>query len=655
MAGKVLSFFAVLAVCSGAVEARAQGAVPSCTMDSTTGTVTCLLPANSWWVDLRDVVSAAQKLNKYIEGRSAMTITAFGGAGAKGKGVGISAGGERGAGGSARLVTTLEDYERVLGQTTAFYYLGREGEDNHSGGKGGSSTIFARNDVAVVPATTTNVLLLAGGGGGGGGAAALYAGHKGGDGGKVSSDPGTANTAAGGDGHDGNGSGGGGKGGAFGSGGEGGSKGSGTDGKSGGPGKNGVGGQGGPVHISNGPSTATGWLNSGEVPKGIGTAGMGGEGQVRCDGCGEGGGGGGGYGGGGGGGGGGINIQAPWSAVTAGGGGGGGASYAVASTTSASTTATNPGHNGSVVFMLEEVCAGSESRGEAVAQKLLDDFIPLFNQTWPAIAVAENLDPYKNVYDGPVNIGCGSSGIGNGACETLTLGTFPICKNFYADVDLSEIDGLSHLAITSLKLTSTNQRIGTTCPYDTDAVKDTSFRCSLYGGSNADVKLTAPATATVSSIHLKIDCAATDEGGGPETMPLWSGNATCKSSSGTASGKVAYCAGFCSREAGVASLVALQASDLDMKLKPKCDVHTTSVDYEPITDVLDEVLDAVVNGMSDKIIKAATPAVTSALNDVVKDVLPLPATCSAEGARRSTGTCQQPPGSHRRSNPPSVR
>jgi hypothetical protein len=639
MPGKARLVVAVLAVCAGA--ARAGAADLACTMDATTGRVTCTLSTRTSWVDLQYVVNTANALNKYIDSRSPMIITAFGGAGAKGDGNMYASGGDLGEGGSARLATTLDDLKAILGSTTIYYYLGAQGEGNHPGGKGGASTLVAREDL-VHTATTTNVLLLAGGGGGGGAAGGFYAGHAGGDGGRVTSTVGTANTAAGKNGNSGSGSGGGGEGGALSSGGKGGKAGSGADAKAGGDGKNGVGGQGGPVHISDGASTSTGWINGdGTVPAGIGTSGMGGEGQVRCDGCGEGGGGGGGYGGGGGGGGGGYSILLGVYSTTAGGGGGGGASYAVASTVDSSTTAKNPGHDGSVVIILEEVCAGTEGRGEKIAQELLDDFVPVFNQDWPTIAVAEGLDPYMDVYDKPVNIGCNTYGIGDLTCPLVVGVAYPACKNFYANVDVSEIDGLSHLAITSLELESTNQQVGTSCPYDSKAVENTSFRCSLYGNSGANVKLTAPAKVVVSSIQLMIECT---DGVLSTTAQLWAGKATCKSTSGTASGKVAYCSGICSKDAGVSSLVALQASDLKMKLDPKCDPTTTSVDYPPINDTLDAILGAVMDGASSAMVDAVSPAITSALNTLVKDVLPLPATCEKEtGGRKGWAASLAPP------------
>jgi hypothetical protein len=611
---------AALALYAGASRATAASSA-SCSVDSSTGVVTCTLPSSASSIDLKAVVTDAHALNEHIDATSPIIITAFGGAGAKGNDNSSKSGGGAGAGGSARMVTTLVDFLEAHDTPMLYYYLGAQGADNHPGGKGGSATIISIADLSSTAATTTNVLLIGGGGGGGGSAEPLYSGHGGGSGGKASSEIDAAATVSGASGGSGNGSGGGGAGGSSGSGGSGGSGGDGIDAKAGTSGDDGLGGQGGPVHISDGPSTSTGWLNVTDVPSGIGTNGKGGEGEVRCSGCGEGGGGGGGYGGGGGGGGGGDTF--------AGGGGGGGGSYAAASTAYSTTTASNSGDDGSVVILLEEVCTGTEGRGETIAQDLLDDFIAPFNKAWPLIAKDEKLDPFNDVYDGKVDLGCGPDHVADTLCAALTDGIYPVCSEVYAEVDVSQIDGLSNLEITSLTLETANELIGTSCPYDSNAVDDTSFRCSISGTSTADVKLTAQAKAVVSSIKLKVKCS--DPILGDVTDDLWTGNATCTSSGGTASAEVDYCGGVCSRDSGLSSLVALEASDLKMKLTNiDCDITTTDIIYAPIEPYLDEILSDTADLLGSTIESALAPSVTSALNDVVKEVLPLPDDCSAQ-------------------------
>lgn len=616
MKRKALIIF-LLALCAGA--SRVAADIASCTMDTSTQVVTCTLSSSASSLDLTAVVSDAQALNSQIGANSPIIITAFGGAGAAGWDNDEEGGGGSGSGGSARMVTTLAGFGNTYGTTNIYYYLGGQGNDNHPGGKGGAGTIVSIADLSSTAATTGNVLLIAGGGGGGGAAEPSHSGHSGGSGGHAASEMGAPAKASGAGGGSGSGSGGGGAGGNGGKGGAGGSAGSGSDAHAGTSGNDGLGGQGGPVHVSDGPSTTTGWINVSGVPKGIGTNGQGGEGQVRCDACGMGGGGGGGYGGGGGGGGGGSTY--------AGGGGGGGGSYAAASNAYSTATAKNPGHNGSVVIILQEVCTGSQGTGAQIAQDLLDDFIPVFNQLWPTIAVNEDIDPFNDVYEGDVSLGCGLEEIGNTICD-MELGD---CEDFYAHVNVSQIDGLSKLQLTSLTLETTNQQFGTSCPYDSNAVDGTSFECSLYGTSAADVKLTAQAKVVVSDIEIKVKCNTIF---GDETEPLWNGKATCTVSGGTATAKVEYCSGVCSLSPGVSSLVALKASDLKLDLTGvDCKVTTTDLFYDPLEPFLDPVLSELADLLASTIEDAVAPSISDALNDLVKEALPLPAACSAQSAQ----------------------
>jgi hypothetical protein len=263
------SVVAVLAVHAFAISASAADGL-QCSSNTATGTVSCTLPANASSIDLATVVSAAHALNSTIDARATIVLAASGGAGASGDGHGTSKGGALGAGGFARMVTTLSDLSAGYGTTTIHYYLGDQGAGNHPGGKGGASTIVAVADLSTTPPSAANVLLVAGGGGGGGAGGSSLPGYAGGNGGRAISTLGSSAVARGVDGRDGAGSGGGGDSGGFGHGGAGGDAGHGSDAKPGGAGTNGFGGQGGPVHIAHGASTSTGWRNVSGVPAGIG-------------------------------------------------------------------------------------------------------------------------------------------------------------------------------------------------------------------------------------------------------------------------------------------------------------------------------------------------------------------------------------------------
>ena len=344
----------------GAIPTRAAAQVTTLTCTQpTSGTVICQLPnvEGTIYVELQEVMAAAQALNGAIGETTPMIITAWGGHGGHGWDQNsLVHYGSGGAGGVAQTQTTLSDYALTYGTPVLFYFLGLPGtdaipDDTVYGGLGATSTIAGPGNLYSDDACisgyssdcTPNVLVLAGGGGGGGQAGDSDSGGDGGRGGDATASATGAATGGGAAGNDGDGDGGhGGAGGNDGEHGDGGDGGIGIDSHSGGSGNDGIGGVGGPVHYADGSTPTEEWSNAGLLTP-IGTDGAGGEGQYRGTppDVGAGGGGGGGFGGGGGGGGGG-NTES-------GGGGGGGGSYAAQATAQASPPAqTQDGTNGEV-------------------------------------------------------------------------------------------------------------------------------------------------------------------------------------------------------------------------------------------------------------------------------------------------------------------
>lgn len=321
------------------------------------GSVTCTLSTGTQ-VDLTAVLAAAQAVNSSLTTSSPFILIAYGATGGYGKAYDGSQSSPGGQGGQAQMTLSVESFAKAYNGTMLYFLFGAGGSTEHWGGKGGSSTIVSTvsfitsdpYDPSVTTPSTANVLLCAGGGGGASATSNDLPGRPGGSGGSATSSLGKAASVAGL-------TGGwdpvGGAGGANGTGGAGGS----ADGNqyliSGGAGTDGFGGFGGPVHLSDGPSSPTYWTNlpyaidPSTIPGWVFPAvfgGQGGEGEARGgdddyvvpDGTliAEGGGGGGGYGGGGGGAGG---VDQDWDSTPEeeGGGGGGGGSYAAASTITA--------------------------------------------------------------------------------------------------------------------------------------------------------------------------------------------------------------------------------------------------------------------------------------------------------------------------------
>jgi hypothetical protein len=269
------------------------------------------------------------------------------------------------------------------------------------------------------------------------------------------------------------------------------------------------------------------------------------------------------------------------------------------------------------------------SDGETIVQGLLDDVIAPFNAAWPSICEATGLDPFDNVFDGSVNLGCGLGDLGDTVCGLQASS----CKSMWADVDVSQITGLENLSLTSLTVTSTDATSGTTCPYSSKAVDDTSFSCSFSGEGTGDAALSGgDLSADLSSIEIRVECDAL---GGLDDFKetIWEGHATATAKSGTATADVKYCAGICSVDSGLASLVYLGMSNLKLKLDGvSVDIVTDGSSYDIDEQIEDEIADQIADALKVDIENAIAPVISEALNDEVKEILPLPSSCSSSSS-----------------------
>lgn len=270
----------------------------------------------------------------------------------------------------------------------------------------------------------------------------------------------------------------------------------------------------------------------------------------------------------------------------------------------------------------------SVSDGESIVQGLLDDVIAPFNSAWPAICEATGLDPFDNVYDGSVNLGCGLGDLGHTICGLEASS----CKSMWADVDVSQITGLENLALTAITVTSTDAGSGTTCPYKSSAVDDTSFSCSYSGEGTATAAVTGTLTADLSNIEIRVECDAL---GGLDKFKetIWQGHATATATGGTATADVKYCSGVCSVDSGLASLVYLASSDLKLKLTGvSTKIVTDGSSYDIDAQLADEIADTIADELKSVLEAAIAPTVSEALNDEVDEILPLPSSCSSANA-----------------------
>ncbi|MBY0276701.1 hypothetical protein K2Z84_15275 [Candidatus Binatia bacterium] len=276
--------------------------------------------------------------------------------------------------------------------------------------------------------------------------------------------------------------------------------------------------------------------------------------------------------------------------------------------------------------------------GEATAQTLLDDVISPFDAAWPTIAKATGLDPFDNVYDGSVDLGCGLGDLGYTVCGIEGSS----CVKMWADVDVSQITGLEDLSLTSLTVTSTTATDGTSCPYSSKSVDDTSFGCSYSGEGTGTGALTGTLTADVSSIEIRVECDFLD-GLDKYKDTLWSGHATATATGGTATADLKYCAGLCNVDSGVASLVYLGMDDLKLDLHDvSVNIVTDGADVDIDAALADEIGDIIADSLKSSIEAALSPVITEALDDEVDEILPLPESCSSASSTTAAAASARP-------------
>jgi len=147
------------------------------------GLTSCTLPTDCFTLDLdQDVMKKAQVVESSISDTTTMWLQAYGGSGGDGTDNTFGGdGGKAGAGGFAQTITTVSGYDSSFGTTTIFYYMGKAGTHDDSGGSGGASTIVTSIEPQSGNPITLDALVLIAGGGGGGGEGGDFSGD--GDGG----------------------------------------------------------------------------------------------------------------------------------------------------------------------------------------------------------------------------------------------------------------------------------------------------------------------------------------------------------------------------------------------------------------------------------------------------------------------------------------
>lgn len=255
------------------------------------------------------------------------------------------------------------------------------------------------------------------------------------------------------------------------------------------------------------------------------------------------------------------------------------------------------------------------TQGAQVINGLLTQLTPALNKAWPSLAVNSGLDPWNDVYDGSINIGCKYGG--DEVCGVQASS----CKKMYAEVDVSSLTGLAYLQFEDLAVKTLQAASGTqSCPYNSKA-SGGSYACSYWGSGNGQAYLLNGQSlkAKVSKIKVKVKCNNFIAGDFTETV--YSGSATCTASDPKGSATFDFCGGSCASGSTVANLSYTEVDGLDIKVgKLSCNV---SPSYSPASWIADVLVPA----LEDQIVDALTPPIEDALNDLLADYIPFPSTC----------------------------
>jgi len=268
------------------------------------------------------------------------------------------------------------------------------------------------------------------------------------------------------------------------------------------------------------------------------------------------------------------------------------------------------------------------TNGAALINPVLTDIQNLTDKAWETAACAAGLCPLSPVFDGTINIGCDANSDLKDALDAFCLDILGDCHDFWADVNVSSLDGLQFMQYENFKVTEISGASGTqTCPSSSKANDGEDFACSYSGtGVGSGILLSDEEIKLVTeSIEIKVKCCdlfgCTDE-------TLYSGSFTCTTSNPTAKATYGLCAGSCdiaTVDVGVMTYLQVpKSSNLSLDLG-----STFKCEFSPAGDPASFFLDAFTPLFRDQIADALKAPVQETVNSIIPN-LPFPAsTCNA--------------------------
>jgi len=258
----------------------------------------------------------------------------------------------------------------------------------------------------------------------------------------------------------------------------------------------------------------------------------------------------------------------------------------------------------------------TSTSGTSIVNGLLTSFTSVLNTAWPSAAVSAGLDPLKDpMVNKKVNLSCKDGGVESG--DTICGLQAAKCKEEYAVVTVSSLDGLAYLQFEDLVMSTVTAEAGTqTCPYA--PAGGGAYACSYSGPGTGKAYLLnhEVITANMSEIEVKVKC----ESFKTWTETVFKGSAKCTGSDPDGAGTFQACGGSCA-SGSAANLSYAGILKLDLKLgKVSCNV---SPSYNPEKWIVDSLAPAIEKDL----VNAVTPSIERAINNLAGKYMPFPSTC----------------------------
>lgn len=278
-------------------------------------------------------------------------------------------------------------------------------------------------------------------------------------------------------------------------------------------------------------------------------------------------------------------------------------------------------------------CAGFEFQGtdtclprEDATQRMnqaFASFTPVLNRRWPEYVEEEELDPWKDVWAGKIDIGCKSGGDEVCGFHSKPLaGMIYTCKSFFVKLNVKSLSGLAALEFRDLGVESLDSS-SSEPPCKKSSLFQPNCGYSGKGDGSADLRDSGQLKAKLRDVLLKAKCKL--DGLVNQDFVVYQGKADCVGKQPDGKAEFSWCSAACS----FVPEPVLQSLELDtLKL------HLKTLDCDFTGDwgfkFKDPIADEIIEKSKDGLVDALSPIVKKEINSMVAGLLPFPSPSSCE-------------------------